>query len=158
MRNLITIMLTTCLIVSCSDDNESDVKITNLQVGADQFETLRGSWELERIESRSNEQTILPPSKVTLSFESDPNEEFVYFLEGNAICNQYGGELKKLLVSEIELVNLYATEKLCQEVQSNEFETKYFEILFQMTEYQRIEDTLVLSNNSNTLIFNTLKD
>ncbi|WP_318310127.1 META domain-containing protein [Flagellimonas crocea] len=158
MKNFITLLVSLMLIISCNDDNESVISATNLNVSSNAFESIRGKWELVSIDSQNRDETIPPPTTVTLEFESDLNEELKFFLGGNASCNQYGGELLKLDNNTIDFVQLYATEALCPESSWNQFEAVYLEMLFNSMEYYLSNENLMLSNDGNILLFTKVKD
>ena len=158
MKNFITLLVLLMLIISCNDDNESVISATNLNVSSNAFESIRGKWELLSLDSQKMDATIVPPTTVTLEFESDLNEELKFFLGGNASCNQYGGELLKLDNNTIDFVQLYATEALCPEPSWNEFEAVYFSMLFNSTEYSLSSESLTLANDRETLLFTKAKE
>jgi heat shock protein HslJ len=158
MKNLNTLLVSLMLLISCNEDNESVISATNLNVSSNAFESIRGKWELVRLDSQKMDASIVPPTTVTLEFESDLNEELKFFLGGNASCNQYGGELLKLDNNTIDFVQLYATEALCTEPGWNEFETVYFNMLFDSTEYSLSSERLTLANDKETLLFTRAKE
>ncbi|MGB5820970.1 MAG: META domain-containing protein [Saonia sp.] len=147
MKKLSFLICAFLLSVSCSENEDANLKNVNLQVDAMKFETLTGVWNLE---SLVTENTLVPPSPVTVDFSLDDGSEVVYALNGISSCNQYGGELVALTENSISFKQLYSTDMLCSE-ELNTFESQYFNVLFDTEKYS-IEDGKLKLQSGNTIL------
>ncbi|HCY83005.1 MAG TPA: hypothetical protein DHV22_16110 [Xanthomarina gelatinilytica] len=152
MKNLPLLFCAFLLFVSCSQENETENPVVNLQIDAREFETLSGIWNLEKVETLNSGNTSTPPSSVTIDFSLEDDSEISYVLNGNSTCNQYGGQLLSLKENSISFEQLYSTDMSCSD-ELNAFEGEYFSALFDTEEYKIEEGRLRLYSENKVLTF-----
>ena len=156
MRKIVLVLTAIRLIISCTDNNSSEILGTNFNINIVEFENIQGLWKLEKIQLENNGSEMSHLSEVTLEFQEHVNIVDKFFIEGNAVCNQYGGQITKLEKGSIKIVEFYTTEALCSDTASNEFEALYYELLSKAEKYMFDGTQLLLFSEDNTMIFNKL--
>lgn len=152
MKNLPLLFCAFLLLISCSQENETENPVANFQIDAGEFETLSGLWNLEKVETLNSGDTSTPPSSVTIDFSLEDDSEISYLLNGISTCNQYGGKLLSLKENSISFEQLYSTDMLCSD-ELNAFEGEYFSALFDTKEYKLEEGRLKLYSENEVLTF-----
>lgn len=103
------------------------------------------SWKLNGwyISSKSLEK-----NDITLNFESNK-------ISGNGGVNSYGGDYKVGSNNKIKFTNIYSTEMASEDLEVNEVESIYFNLLSKIKYYEISNDKLILYDEeySSILIF-----